>query len=143
MYCDICLRKGTVYIPTMGKMGEGFYRGVDPVAVVAVSNTEALREALNAAIVRGNPIVPILRRSEWTQPVVLKYAGVKNWSTFERGMQLWEIDEKEGTTEIAEKKKQSDRMWRRAPDRTVTFPPGTPINNVIERMIAILQDAAK
>lgn len=143
MYCDICLRKGTVYIPTMGKMGEGFYRGIEPVAVVAVSNAEALRQALNAAILRGNPIVPMLRRSEWTQPVVLRYAGVKSWAAFERGMRLWEIDEKDDVIQIVEKKRQSDRMWRGAPGQTITFPRGTPISDVVEHMIATLQDAAK
>jgi hypothetical protein len=28
-----------VYLPTMGKMDEGFYRGVEPVADVSASNT--------------------------------------------------------------------------------------------------------
>ena len=48
MNCHIYLRNGAVYIPTMGKMDKGFYRGVEPVAVIPVSNTEALRQALAA-----------------------------------------------------------------------------------------------
>jgi hypothetical protein len=65
-------------------MDEGFYRGVEPVAVVSASNTGELRQALRATIARGNPAVPILRRSEIPLPVLLKYAGVKSWSAFER-----------------------------------------------------------
>jgi hypothetical protein len=57
MNCHISLRNGIVYMPTMGKMSKGFYRGVEPVAVVAAENTEALRQALNGTIARGNPAV--------------------------------------------------------------------------------------
>lgn len=104
MNCDVYLRNATVYLPTMGKMDEGFYRGVEPVAVVPASNTEALRRVLTAAIARGNPNVPLLRRSEWQAPVILKYAGVKTWSAFERGMLYWIIEEKRSTFQIAEQK---------------------------------------
>jgi FAD/FMN-containing dehydrogenase len=65
MNCHLYFRKGTVYLPTMGKMDEGFYRGVEPVAVVSASNTQEVRQALRATIARGNPVVPILRRSEF------------------------------------------------------------------------------
>jgi len=65
MNCHIYLRKGIVYVPTMGMIDRGFYRGVEPVAVVSVSNTEGLRHALQAAIARGNPRVPMLKRREW------------------------------------------------------------------------------
>ena len=40
MYGDVYLRNGTVYLPTMGQMGEGFYRGIEPVAVVSISDTD-------------------------------------------------------------------------------------------------------
>jgi hypothetical protein len=48
MHCEVelYLRKGVVYLPTMGKMDEGFYRGVEPVADVSASNTEEIRQAL-------------------------------------------------------------------------------------------------
>jgi hypothetical protein len=143
MNCDIYLRNGTVYLPTMGKMDKGFYRGVEPVAVIAVSNTEALRQALQAVIARGNPSVPMLKRSEWPPPVLLKYAGVKAWSAFERGMQLWGMEEKDGIFQIAGQRKQPDRMWRDDPEQTIDFAPGTAVSQVIDRMIAILQNAAR
>ena len=105
MNCDLYLRRGTVYLPTMGKMDEGFYRGVEPVAVVSASNTEEVRHALRATIARGNPMVPILRRSEIPPPVLLQYAGVKHWSGFERGMLFWEITEDDGAFRIAGQRK--------------------------------------
>jgi hypothetical protein len=33
--------------------------------------------------------------------------------------------------------------WGEDPDQTINFPPGTSIHDVIERMIMILQDAAR
>ncbi len=143
MYYQVYLRNGTVYVPTTGMMDKGFYRGIEPVAVISASNTEDLRRALAATIARGNPIVPMLQRREWPPPVVLKYAGVKSWSAFERGMTLWGIEENNQTFEIIGKRKKPDGATVDDPEQTITFPPGTPADSVIERMIAILQAAAR
>lgn len=143
MYCHLYLRNYTVYVPTMGKMGQGFYRGVEPVAVVSASNTEALRQALAAAIARGNPDVPTLLRREWPPPVLLKYAGVKSWSAFERGMLLWNIVEKDGIYQIAGHTKQPNGMWKEDPEQMIKFTPETSLDIVIDRMITILQDATR
>jgi hypothetical protein len=143
MNCHLYLRKDTLYLPTMGKMDEGFFRGVEPVAAVSVSNADAMRQALQATILRGNPIVPTLRRSEIPPPVLLKYAGVKSWSAFERGMLSWKIENNNGVFQIARKKKQPNGMWNDDPEQIVAFPPGSNVDQVIDRMIAILQDAAR
>jgi hypothetical protein len=143
MICDLYLRNGIIYIPTMGEMDKGFYRGIDPVAVVPISNTEALRHASADMIARGNPRVPIVRRREWPPPILLKYAGVKSWSTFERGMRLWSITDREGKFQIVEQKKQPDRMWRDDPEQLVKFPPGASVDDVVDRMVAIMQDVAR
>jgi hypothetical protein len=143
MYCQLYLRNYTVYIPTMGKMGKGFYRGVEPVAVVSASNTEGLRQSLAATIARGNPDVPKLLRREWPPPVLLKYAGVKSWSAFERGMQLWNIVEQDGIYQIAGHTKKPNGMWKEDPEQTTKFPLGISVDHVVERMVAILQAAAR
>lgn len=143
MNCHIYLRKGAVYIPTMGKMGKGFYRGVEPVAVISTSNTEALRQALAATIARGNPDVPTLLRREWPPPVLLKYAVVKSCSAFERGMLLWNIVEKDGIYQIAGHTKKPNGMWKEDPEQTIKFTPETGVDTVVDRMIAILQEATR
>jgi hypothetical protein len=141
MNCHISLRNGIVYIPTMGKMGEGFYRGVEPVAVVPAKNTEALRQALKATIARGNPTVPQpQRRDDWPPPVVLKYAGVKSWSEFERGRRVWDLKERDRIYQIAGNVR-GPNGWVEDRDQTINFPPDTSVDSVIDRMIAILQDA--
>lgn len=129
-----------VYIPTMGKMDEGFYRAVEPVAVVSASDIDGARRALQAAIVRGNPAVPILRRSEIPPPLLPKYARVKSWSAFERGLMFWTIKIKNGVFQIAGQSKRADRGWRTDLDRTVDFPLNTTTDDVVDRMIAIVQE---
>jgi hypothetical protein len=143
MNCHLYLRKDTLYLPTMGKMAEGFLRGVEPVIAVSVSNADAMRQALQATILRGNPLVPMLRRSEIPPPVLLKYAGVRSWSAFERGMSFWTIEDDGTSFRIAGQKKQPNRMWNDDPAQIVTFAPGSNVDQVIDRMIAILQDAAR
>jgi hypothetical protein len=140
MNCHLYLRSGKVYIPTMGKMDEGFYRAVEPVAVVSASDIDGIRAALQAAIARGNPIVPILRRSEIPPPLLPKYAGVKSWSVFERGLMFWTIKERNGVFEIAGQSKRADRGWRTDPERTADFPPTSMTDDVIDRMISIMQE---
>lgn len=127
----------------MGQMGEGFYRGIEPVAVVSISDRDSLRQALRMTIARGNPSVPMLKRNEWPAPVVLKYARVKTWSAFERGMQCWDVEEKRTVFRISGNVKSPNGMWVADPDQAITFPSGTALDNVIDRMIAILQGAAR
>jgi hypothetical protein len=143
MNCHLYLRKGILYVPTMGKMDEGFYRGVEPVAVISASNSEGVRECLRGAVARGNPAVPMLPRRKIPPPILLKYAGVKSWSAFERGMSSWTVKKQDGIFQIAGQIKHTDRMWRDDPDQIISFPPSTHADEVIERMVAILQESAK
>jgi hypothetical protein len=143
MNCHLYLRNGTVYLPTMGVMDKGFYRGVEPVAVVSLTDIKTLREALIDTISRGNPVVPTLRCRDWPPPILLKYTGLRSWSAFERGMQLWDIKEKNLVFQIAGNTKRPNGMWLGDPEQTITFPAGTPVDDVADRMIAILQQAQK
>ncbi len=143
MVYEVYLRNGAIYLPTIGKMDEGFYRGVEPVAVVSAANSEAVRQALQTMISRSNPTVPMLRRSEIPTPVLLRYAGVKSWSAFERGMAFWSLKEKNGVFRIAGQKKQGNGSWNDDPERTIVLPPGMSVDEVINRMILILQGAAQ
>jgi hypothetical protein len=55
MNCHLYLREGIVYLPTMGKVAEGVYRGLEFVAVVSASDIGEIRRALNETFARGNP----------------------------------------------------------------------------------------
>jgi hypothetical protein len=116
---------------------------VDPVAVVPVANTEGLRRAFLETIARTNMIVPNPPKDDWPPPVLLKYAGVKTWSAFARGASTWSLKEKEGVYEIAGYRTHQKGYWEEDANKKTNFPPGTAVGDVIDCMIAILQDAAR
>jgi hypothetical protein len=82
--CHLYLRKGRVFVPTLGRVPGGPYRDIEPVTVVEVSDTDGLRRAFRQTIARGNPPVGPYPRPN-PPPVVLKHAGVKSWGAFARG----------------------------------------------------------
>jgi hypothetical protein len=136
------LRKAIAYVPTVVKLQTGAYVDVDPVAVVPVANTDGLRRALLDAIARKNVIVPPPPKDDWPPPVLLKYAGVKTWSAFTRGASGWSIEEKDGEHQIVGHRTHRDGYWVEDSDQKTDFPPDTTVDEVVARMIAILQDAA-
>ena len=140
MNCHLYLREGMVYLPTMGKVAEGVYRGLEPVAVVSASDIGEIRRALNETFARGNPPAQLLRRSEYPPSLLLKYAEVKSWSVFERGLMFWTIKEKNSAFQIAGQSKRDDGGWRPDAERTIDFPPNSTTGDVIDRMIAIVQE---
>jgi hypothetical protein len=112
----------------------------------ALSSSQILTlsaRALKATISRGNPGVPKVRRRDWPPAVILKYAGARSRSAFERGVRLWNIEGKNGMIQVAGNKKQPNGMWLDDPEQTITLPSGTSADSVIDRIIAIIQDAAR
>lgn len=143
MLYNCFLKKGIVYVPSVAKLQTGAYTDVEPVAVVPVANTESLRRAFLEAIARKNAIVPNPPKDDWPPPVLLKYAGVKTWSAFARGASQWSIKEKDGKHQIVGYRTHRDGYWVEDSDQRIDFPPSTAVGDVVERMIAILQDAAR
>ena len=72
MLCDCYLKNGKVYLPTMGQMDKGFYRDIEPVAVVSVADEEGLSRALRDTINRGNPTVRSLGPDAYPEPHRIK-----------------------------------------------------------------------
>jgi hypothetical protein len=142
MHFSLYLRQGTVFVPTTGLVDRGPYREMEPVAVAPVSNPEAVRQAIRAAISRGNPPAPRYPPGGHPQPIVVRYAGVKSWSTFVRGTLTWGINERDGEYQIIGYSRDPDG-WREDPEQKVVLPVGSTLDTVIERMIAILQEAAQ
>jgi hypothetical protein len=137
--CHCYLREGTVFVPTTGKVDKNVYFLVEPVAVIPVSNTNALRTALQETTQRGNPAVKYDRSAP---PVLCKYADVKSWSTFARRASLWVMDETKGVPRIEPNKRESNGAFSPDKDAIETLPVGSTIDDLIGRMIAILQEAA-
>jgi hypothetical protein len=94
-------------------------------------------------IARGNPPTPHYPRGSRPQPVVLKYADVKTWSAFARGTSSWSIKEKDESYQIVGYRTNRDGHWEEDPEQRITFPPRSTLDEVIDRMIAILHDAVR
>lgn|SRR5579862_240159 len=143
MYLSLYLRRGMIYIPTMGLNTAGYYSSVDPVAVAPVSDTIALRRAFQEAIMRGNPRVPTPDHSKGHKPVILKYANVNTWSAFERGASTWSIDDKDGVYRIIPCRRRPDRGWEDDLQNAVILPPGSTIDELCARATSIIQEHAR
>jgi hypothetical protein len=134
------LRKGYVYVPTVGNR-RGVYTLIKPVAVVLATNTEGLRAAFRDAVARKNIDVPPIK-GKWPPPILPKYAGVKSSAAFDRGASTWNIQDDEGKYKIVGYRRHPEGYWSEDRDQTIEFPPGTLMDAVIDRMISILQEAA-
>lgn len=142
MYWQFYLRMGLLYVPTTGVVQRGFYRIAEPVDVVAVTDGEAVRRALSAAMARGNPKVTAPSPSDRSPPFLTKYAGVKSWGSFVRNASLWGIDQDENKFEIVGYRKEPPKGWIHDKTLDETFPAGASADMVIDRLIAILQNAS-
>jgi hypothetical protein len=145
MLITCILKDDVVYLPTVAKTEAGFYMDREPVALVPVTNTDALRQALEDAARRGNPIVPTPKRNAFPPPVLPKYAGEKSWSKFMQGASEWTIAEHNGTYRIVPYRKDptGGPSWVEDRDHKIDLPPGTRADEAFERMITILQGAAR
>ena len=129
-------------MPTTVNQGH-MHMDVDPVTVVPVADTEALRRAMQDTIPKENRFVARSVEDARKPPVVLKHTGDKSWRGFMRGTTPWSIYEKDGKYQIEGYRLHRKGYWEQDPDNVIKFPAGTPLDDVIDRMIAILQDAAQ
>jgi hypothetical protein len=126
---------GVAPLPTIAKTEAGFYMNCEPVAVVPVTNI----------IRRGNPLMPTPKRNAFPPPVLPKYAGVKSWSKFMQGASEWKIVDHNGSYRIVpyHKDPAGGPSWVEDRDHKIDLPPSTTVDELVERMIAILQDTAR
>jgi hypothetical protein len=142
------LHKGVVHIPTSYRVGRGgFYYEHTPLESIPVEQTGRLRQAIMTAIERGNP--PISRAevralSNGKNSPMLAATGARSWDTLDRQMiGSWSITDRNGVYEIRVDQPMEPRGWHEEKAKRVEFPPGTSIEDVIERLIAMIQERAQ
>ena len=145
MLCSCYLRDYVVYVPTLARRArEPVYTHIEPVGVVSIANTEAVRRTLLETIARKNPTIPDPDQKARDAPsIILKYAGVRSWSAFYRNASTWSIREDDGVYKIIGYRKHSKGSWLQDLEQQIQFPVGTIVDDVVDRMIAILQEAAR
>jgi hypothetical protein len=115
MLWHIYLRKGQVFVPTVSKTDAGLFLDTAPVAAHSIDDVSGIIAAVEAAIARGNPIVPTPTRGSFPAPVVLEYAKVKSWATFEKSAACWKIRFKDGSYQLCPMRKNASGGWEDDP----------------------------
>jgi hypothetical protein len=139
------LRGGIVYVPTVARRkSEPIYTNIEPVSVVPLNSPEGVRRALLETIVRKNAVIPDRdAKAVRAPPLLPKYAGVRSLSAFFRGASTWSIIEDDGNYKILCYRRHPKGYWQPDLGREIQFPVGTTVDDVVDRMIAILQEAAQ
>ena len=147
---DISLRlyKGAVYIPTSYVVErDGFFVSNTPLESVPVEQPERMRRAILTTIERGNPPISrdrarVLLHSKGDP--LLEAAGVRSWYILDRDTEgLWSIVGKDGIYQIRVDEPMQPRGWHEDKTKRVEFLPGTPVEEVIDRLIAMIQECAR
>lgn len=130
---NVYVRGRKALLPTTAKTEVGLRMHVDPVEVVDVVDREALEQAIVRMIERGNPRVSMPSDFGTYEPVVLKHAGVKSWSTFARRADAWVIEEIDSGIRIGQLPRSGQGWGGKILDKE-SFPVGTSILVVARRL---------
>jgi hypothetical protein len=135
MYCSFYLRKGVAFVPTMARTEAGYWLGVEPVQVQAVSTVDELQKLLLAAVSRGNPTVKTPTRQNFPRDVMERYCGLKSVSAFERTATCWSISNDGSEYRICEWVRSSRYRGAReeARDREIRLPIDVPLEEAVRR----------
>jgi hypothetical protein len=145
MFVECYLREGAVYVPTVVRQASSpIYNIVEPIAVVPLDDSDAVRAALLDRLNRGNAIVPDRNpRDRAAPPAILKYARVRSWSAFFQTAFSWSITEEDGVYQIQGHRKHPKGYWEEDQSQKIQFRPQASREDVVDRMIAILQETAR
>src|ERR1700733_14304178 len=144
---DISLRlhNGIVHIPT--SYLSGFFVEDAPIESIPVEQTQRLRQAVLTAMAPGNP--PISRGEARTRVgqkdhSLLKATGAVSWHALDRQTKgLWSLAGKDDFYQIRVKQPMAPRGWHEDKTKRVEFPPDTAVEDVIDRLIAMIQERAR
>jgi hypothetical protein len=143
------LYKGIVYIPTGHRVeGRGFHVTKAPVGSAPVEQTEKLRETILAALARGNPPTSLdearATLSDSRNSAILKATHAKSWYALDRQTKgLWSVREEDGLYEIRVDQPMETHGWHEDETKRIRFPAGTAVEEVIDRLIAMIQECAR
>jgi hypothetical protein len=109
-----------------------------------VSSIEDLRRALLETIAKKNVVIPDRDPDALRAPPLLpKYAGVRSLSAFYRNASTWGITEDNGDYKILHYRKHPKGYWQEDSAHEIQFPVRTTVDDVVDRMIAILQETSR
>ncbi len=145
MNVSLRLYKDVVYVPTCYAISAGFYFENVPLEAVPVEQTQRLQQAIQAALGRGNPPISsdeARALSSSNDNPLLKATHARSWYALDRQTAgLWNL-RKNVLYEIRVNQRMEPRGWHEDKTKREQFPPGTPVGEVITRLIAMIQERA-
>jgi len=127
----------------LAKTIDGLYITVEPIAVLPVGNTQGFSQVLHDMMLRGNPTIPRVDFRTYNEPGLLEATGLKSWTTFYRGNNVWSVDESDGIYSICVNRREKHGGWVDDLSQKITFPSGTSLDEVCARIVEIVQAKAK
>lgn len=149
MRVSLRLYQGIIYIPTVHRVeGHGFLVMKAPIDAVSPEQAEGLREAIRAALARGNPSMSAdearATLNDDRNSDTLRATQAKSWFALDRQTAgLWTLAEENGLYEIRVDEPLETRGWHEDETKRIRFPPGTSVDDVINRLIAMIQECAQ
>jgi hypothetical protein len=147
MNVSLRLYKGVVYLPTTYAISAGFYFDHSPLESIPIEQPQRLQQAIRAALGRGNPLISgdeARAFSSSSDNPVLKAMGARSWDALDRQTEgLWSLREKNAAYQIRVNRPMEPRGWHEDKTKRVQFPPGTPVDEAIARLIAMIQECAQ
>jgi hypothetical protein len=75
---------------------------------------------------------------------MLAATGARSWDALDRQKKgSWSIKDKNGAYKIQVDAPIQPRGWHEDPAKSARFPPGTPVEDVVARAIAMIQERAR
>jgi hypothetical protein len=86
-------KTGAILVPYSVKTEDGFWLSVEPVETAHVNDEFSVCNAVRKITGLGVRVVPTPARAAFPKPIILKYAGSKTWSAFQRTHELVALEE--------------------------------------------------
>ena len=133
-----------ILIPTSARTTIGVIIHIDPMVVIDINFIEKMRDAFLQIIEKGNPIISHPSQEELSKvPVFYKKLGFKSHKAFKNQSVAYEIKSINDVYSIELWKAVFSDGSRHDEHKTTTFPSGTPVETVVDRLIEIIQETHK
>jgi hypothetical protein len=134
--------KNKVLVPTSVETTAGVGMEVEPMEVVDIDDTDALKRALLDVITKGNPIVPHPSQDEMSKVTIHKKLGFKSYKAFNHEANAWGVVRNDRIYSIDFYKISDDgRGYNSLPNKRMNFSIDTPVEIVVDKLIEIIQQA--
>ncbi len=138
MVVGIYVWRGKAYLPVQAQFESGIYVDVEPVYTANLS-VEDLVSAAEKVLAHGIAHLPNPTREEWRRhkSPILAATRASSWKALARNGTSYDIGWGDKEIRLDMSRLNKDGTWEFDPTRVRTFPPGTPLADI---MAIVLED---